>query len=305
MAAEKSRVTLTAAFGKYRHLAGLLDGSVTIPGVKLQAADATEYVDIFRRMARHLEFDVALMSMISYLCAREYRIPFSALPVVVNAGFHHADLLMNIDAGIKAPKDLEGKRVGTRTYTVTPGTLDRGILSDEFGVNLDSITWVLAEPEHVPQSQDHLPANAIPGTGEDLFPRLVSGDLQAGLAGVNLRGGQSPNVKPLFPNAAELDRAYYERTGIIQPFQLIVVKDELLAQHPWLAEALFTGFKQAKASVAVEADPKLKAVIGNADPLPYGLAANRKGFEEAIRLAVEQHIITRHFTVDELFPDLN
>jgi hypothetical protein len=76
MAAEKSRVTLTAAFGKYRHLAGLLDGSVTVPGVTFQAAEATDYVDIFRRMARHLEFDVALMSMISYLCAREYRIPF-------------------------------------------------------------------------------------------------------------------------------------------------------------------------------------------------------------------------------------
>jgi len=300
-------VTLSAAFGTYRHLAGLLDGSVPVPGVQFQAAHTTDYVDIFRRMARNLEFDVALMSMISYLCAREYHIPFSALPVVVNAGFHHADLLVNTDSGIQDPKDLEGKRVGTRTYTVTPGTLDRGILSDEFGVNLDSITWVLAELEHVPQSQDHLPSNVIPGSseGEDLFPRLASGDLQAGLAGVNLRGAHAPNVKPLFPNAADLDRAYYQRTGIIQPFQLIVVKDALLHEHPWLAEALFRGFKQAKASANVEADPKLKAIIGDADPLPYGLSANRDGFSEAIRLAVEQHVISRHFTVDELFPDLN
>jgi hypothetical protein len=92
----QSPMSLTAAFGTYRHLAGLIDGSVTVPGVTFQPAEATDYVDIFRRMARTLEFDVALMSMISYLCAREYRIPFSALPVVVNAGFHHADLLVNV-----------------------------------------------------------------------------------------------------------------------------------------------------------------------------------------------------------------
>lgn len=298
-------LTLTAAIGNYRHVAPLKDGSVQIPGVTLEAVEVANYVDVFRSMARSLAYDVALMSVISYVCAKDHGLPFSALPVVVNAGFHHADFLVNVNAGIKTPRDLEGKRVGTRTYTVTPGTLDRGLLSDEFGVDLDSVTWVLAELEHVPQCQDHLPSNVIPGRGEDLFPRLADGDLQAGIAGVNLRGSQSPNVRPLFDNPLELDRAYYARTGIIQPFQIIVVKDALLAEHAWLAEALYSGFKQAKLAAGVEASKQVTEVIGDADPLPYGLSANRAGFEEAIRFAHEQHIVARRFSVDELFPSLD
>ena len=299
-----SELTLRAAIGNYRHVAGLKDGTITVPGVRFEPVDQPNYVDIFRTMARSLAYDVSLMSMISYLCAKDHGLPFSALPVVVNAGFHHADLLINTAAGIETPRDLEGKRVGTRTYTVTPGTLDRGLLSDEFGVNLEAITWVLAEPEHVPACQTHLPPNAVAEFSEDLFPRLASGELAAGIAGVNLRGSQSPNVRPLFPNAAELDRGYYERTGIVQPFQIIVVKDALLGAHPWLAEALYGGFKAARA-LGMDVSPTVNAVVGDADPLPIGRQANRAGFTEAIRFAVEQRQISRRFTVDELFPDLD
>ena len=164
---------------------------------------------------------------------------------------------------------------------------------------------MLAELEHVPQCQQRLPANVIPGTAkaEDLFPRLVSGDIDAGIAGSNLNRGESPNVKPLFPNAAELDREQYRRTGFVQPFTIVVVKDVLLQEHPWLAEALYTGFKQAK-QLGSSPDPRVAEIV-QGDPLPYGLSANRKGFEESIRLATEQHIITKRLTVDELFPSFD
>jgi 4,5-dihydroxyphthalate decarboxylase len=295
-------LTLRTALGNSKAVQPLLDGSVTIPGVELKDVGLTDQVEIWRTQARTVEFDISLMSVVSFLCAREYNIPFSCLPLCLNAGFHHADFVYNIDSGIKEPKDFEGRRIGTRTWTVTPGTLDRGILSDEFGVDLSKVTFVLAEPEHVPQAQAHLPPNVIPGKGEDLFPRLVSGDLQAGMAGVNLRRSESPNVKPLFPNAAELDKAYYQRTGIIQPFVIVSLKDSVLQQAPWLMEALYTALQQSKAKAGVQAEPPLKAIIGDADPLPFGRNANRKGFEEAIRLAHENQIISRRFEVDEIFP---
>lgn len=302
MATSGATVTLSMALGNQRHVAGLKDGSVRIPGVELRSIDVPNQVDIFRRMARSLEFDVAEQSVVSYLCAKEYGIPFSGLPIVLRNAFHHSDFIYNVNSGVKTPKDLEGKRVGTRTYTVTPGVLDKGILSDEFGVNTDAITWVLAELEHVPQCQDHLPANVIPGTAkaEDLFPRLASGDIDAGIAGSNLNRGESPNVKPLFPNAAELDREQYRRTGFVQPFTIVVVKDALLQEHPWLAEALYTGFKEAK-ELGSSPDPHV-VEIAEGDPLPYGRSANRKGFEELIRLATQQHIIRKQLTVEELFP---
>ena len=139
-------LTLNTALGNMPITAPLRDGSVTIPGVTIVDAGKTDYVDIWRTQARTVEYDVSLMSVVSFLCAREYGIPFTCLPISLSAGFHHSDFLVNTDWGFKTPKDLEGKRVGTRTWTVTPGTLDRGILSDEFGVDLEKVTFVLAEP---------------------------------------------------------------------------------------------------------------------------------------------------------------
>jgi 4,5-dihydroxyphthalate decarboxylase len=300
-----SPVTLTLATGNHRHVAALKDGSVTIPGVEIRPIDVPVQVDMFRRMTRDLEFDVAELSMVSYLCAKEYGIPIAGLPICLRTAFHHGDFLYNVNAGITSPKDLEGKRVGSRTYTVTPGVLDRGILSDEFGVDVDRITWVLSELEHVSQCQDHLPPNVIPGDAreEDLFPRLASGDIDAGIAGANLSRGESPNVKPLFPNAQELDRQQYQRTGIVQPFTIVVVKDVVLQANPWLADALFDGFKRAK---QIDMSPDVNvATIVDGDPLPYGRSVNRKAFDEAIRLARQQHIITRDLKVDEVFPALD
>lgn len=305
MTALNPPLRLTAALGSFPHLAALKDGRVAIPGVEFEQVEVTEQVDIWRRMSRSVEFDVSLMSVISYLCAIEYDVPFTCLPVSLNGGFHHGDFLVNTDSGIKTPADLVGKRLGTRTWTVTPGTLDRGILLDEFALDWRSITWVLAEPEHVPQAQARLPANVIPGVGENLFPRLVSGDLDAGIAGVNLVRGQAPNVKPLFPNATELDRAYYQRTGIIQPFLILAVKNSVVQESPWLLEALYEAVIESKRLTPASKYPDLRRIIGDADPLPYGLETNRAGFEEAIRLAREFEVITKPMTAGEIFPHFN
>jgi len=300
-----SSLRLKAALGNSKIVAPLKDGSVTVPGIEFDQVGIDYQVDIWRQMSRTVEFDVSLMSVVSYLCAIEYDVPFTCLPVCLSGGFHHADFIYNVDSGIKTPKDLEGKRIGTRTWTVTPGTLDRGILVDEFGVDWRSIEWVLAEPEHVPQAQEHLPANVIAGKGEDLFPRIASGDIQAGIAGSNLKGGEATNVKPLFPDAIELDKAYYQRTGIIQPFVILAIKNAVLEDNPWVAEALYDGFKKSKQQSGAQASPDLKAVIGSEDPFPFGLAANRNGFDEAIRLAREFEVITKPMTAGDIFPNFD
>jgi 4,5-dihydroxyphthalate decarboxylase len=294
---------LATAISPVRHHHALLDGSVTIPGVELRPVPpGPDYADRFKKMCRELAFDVCELSVMSYFAAREYGLPISAIPVVPIHQFHHGDFLKNVHAGIESPLDLVGKRVGTRTYSVTPGVLDRGILSQEFGVDLDAVTWVLAEPEHVAQVEDHYPANVVPGQSENLFPRLASGDLDAGIAGSNLGGERSPDVAPLFPNAEDLDRAQYERTGIVPAFTVITVKTALLDEHPWLAEALYDAFTAARA-YGVEPNPTVAKVV-DGDPVPIGLSANRGSFQELLALGHEQKILTRPFTVDDLFPTL-
>jgi 4,5-dihydroxyphthalate decarboxylase len=299
-----STLKLKTALAKSKLVTPLLDGSVTIPGIEFDIVDTEYQVDVWRQMSRTVEYDISIMSVVSYLCAIEYDVPFTCLPLCISAGFHHGDFIVNTDTGIKEPKDLEGKRIGTRTWTVTPGTLDRGILLDEYGVDWRSIEWILAEPEHVPQVEDHLPSNVIAGKGEDLFPRLVSGDLHAGIAGSNLKNGKADNVKPLFDDPIALDKAYYQRTGIIQPFAIVAIKNAVLDQNPWVLEAVYDGLKRSKAASGATAGENLKAVIGNEDPFPFGLAANRDGFNEAIRLCREFEIITKPMTADEIFPNL-
>jgi 4,5-dihydroxyphthalate decarboxylase len=294
---------LATAISPVRHHQALLDGSVTIPGTELRPVPpGPDYADRFKKMCRELAFDICELSVMSYFTAREYGLPISAIPVVPIHLFHHGDFLKNVHADIESPLDLVGKRVGTRTYTVTPGVLDRGILSQEFGVDLDAITWVLAEDEHVAQAHDHYPPNVIPGRNENLFPRLASGDLDAGIAGSNLSGERSPDVVPLFPNAEELDRAQYERTGIVPAFTVITVKTALLDEHPWLAEALYDGFAAARAN-GVEASPGVAKIV-DGDPVPIGLSANRASFEELLAFGHEQKILTKPLTVDDLFPAL-
>lgn len=294
---------LSIAVSPLRHHQALLDGTVTIPGVELRPVPpAGDDAARFKGMCRDLAYDVCELSVMSYYTARQYGLPISAIPVVPMHRFHHRDFLKNVHAGIESPLDLAGKRVGTRTYTVTPGVLDRGILSQEFGLDLDTVTWVLAEEEHVAEVQGHYPPNVVPGRNENLFPRLASGDLDAGIAGSNLRGQQSPHVVPLFPNAAELDRAQYQRTGIVPAFTLIAVKAAVLDERPWLAEALYDAFVAARGH-GLEPDRAVARIV-DGDPVPVGLAANRASFEELLALGREQHILDGAFTVDDLFPAL-
>lgn len=298
------RTPLSLAISPLRHQRALLAGDVTVPGVEFRPVPpGPDPADRFRRMCRHLEFDVCELSVMSYFAARQYGLPITAIPVVPVHRFHHRDFLVNLHAGIRSPADLAGKRVGTRSYTVTPGVLDRGILSSEFDVDLSAITWVVAEPEHVAECERHYPANVVPGHGADLFTLLQAGRLDAGIAGSNLRGERSAAVASLFPDADDLDRKQYLRTGIVPVFTLIAIRQQVVHEHQWLPEALFEAFRTARAA-GLEPDPQVAAIV-DGDPVPFGLSANAGSLAELIELGCQQQILSSALPVDDLFPDLN
>jgi 4,5-dihydroxyphthalate decarboxylase len=261
-------------------------------------------------MVRGLEFDCTEMAITTYLCARAHGKKFTALPIFLVRAFHHGAILYNTKSGIGSPKDLEGKRVGVnRGYTVTTGLWARSILQHQYGVDLKKITWVLSGDEHVAEYRP--PANVVPiEAGKKMGDMLASGELVAAI-GVET---DSPDVKPLIANplAAGLDAL--RQHGLYPINHLVVVKDELLAAHPELGLGIFNAFAEAKRvylqrlkagqidkPTAVD-DVHRKVMEITGDPLPYGMGPNRKVLETLIQSSVEQGIIPRAVTVEEMFP---
>jgi len=288
----------------------LKDGSVKVRGFAFDFEEVNPLIDAFRRMVRGLEFDVCEMALTTYICARAHGKRMTALPIFLVRAFHHGAVLVNTKTGIKSPKELEGGKVGVnRGYTVTTGLWARNVLQHQYGVDLKKITWVLSGDEHVAEYRP--PANVVPmEKGKKMADMLASGELPAAI-GVEI---EHPDVKPLIANAKEAGFDALRRSGHYPINHTVVVRDELLAAHPGLAPAIFDAFAEAKRiyverlrsgriekPTAVDEVHRRVMEITGRDPLPYGIAPNRKTLEEVIQAALEQGIITRPVAVEEVF----
>ena len=300
---------LKTALATYGHTKALKDGTVRPASFDFEFEEVPKIIQAFRRMVRGREFDVSEMAITTYICARAHGAAFTAIPVFPMRAFHHGAILYNTRSGIKTPKDLEGKRVGVnRGYTVTTGLWARSILQHEYGVDLTKVTWVLSGDEHVREYTP--PSNVVSmEAGSTLEDLLLSGDIVAAI-GVPV---DSPDVRPLIPDAAEAGLRAMRERGLYPINHTVVVKDGVLGAHRGLARDLFEAFSEAKRlyvqrlqtggietpSPSDELFRRVAETTG--DPLPYGLAPNRRVLEAVIQYSVEQMIIPQVVAVDELF----
>ena len=289
----------------------LKDGSVVPVGFEFAFEDVPVLIDAFRRMVRNLEYDVSEMALTTYVCARAHGKRMTALPIFLVRAFHHGAIVVNRDAGIRHPKDLEGRRVGVnRGYTVTTGLWARSVLQHQYGVDLKKITWVLSGDEHVAEYRP--PANVVPiEPGRKMADMVVSGEL-AGAIGVEV---DAPHVGPLIADPAQAGLDALQAGGHYPINHLVVVRDELLAAHPEIGPAVFEAFAESKRRYVArlragaidkptpvdEVHRRVMAITG-ADPLPYGIEPNRRMLEQAIASAHEQGIIERPVPLESLFP---
>lgn len=292
----------------------LKDGTVQPEGFSLAFEEVPVLIHAFRRMVRKLEWDLCEMAIATYLCAREHGVPFTAIPVFVMRGFHHSTVVHNVRVGLRSPKDLEGRRVGVnRGYTVTTGVWARGVLQDEFGVDLSKVTWVLSGDEHVVGY--HPPRNVEPlEEGQDLGELVAAGEIPAA---ISLPVGdriEHPDLRPLIPDAAEAGYEALRARGHYPINHLMVVRDDVLDRNPGVARAVFEAFAEAKRRYVdrlragaidepTAADRLYRRVmeITGGDPLPYGVEPNRPMLEELIRHALTQEVIRTPVTPEEMF----
>ena len=304
-----SDLVLRTAVGNYGHTTPLKDGTITSSAFSMEHIEVSPVTSIFRRMVRELEFDVAEMALSTYLCARAHGKQFTGVPVFLTRAFYHGGIVVNRKSGIETPRDLEGKRFGVRSYTLTPGVWTRGLLQTEYGVDLDAVTWVLSGDEHV--AEYVAPANVVSSSNGNLGEMLLSGEIDAAIGAGPV---DSPDVRPLFEEPDAADAAWHRKTGVYPISHMLVVKNAALDASPELAGELFETFNTAKAlymgklrsgdAAAPEDRPyhRMVDVVGD-DPIPYGVESSRKTLETFVGFNVEQKVIPEAVDVDELFPE--
>lgn len=288
----------------------LVQGEVAPPAVHLEYCQVDVLVHAFRRMVRELAYDVCEMAFTTYLCARAHGVPFTALPVFLVRGFHHGAVVHHPAAGLTGPADLAGREVGVnRGYTVTTGVWARGILEEEYGLDLDQVTWRPSGDEHVAAYRP--PRNVVPlPAGGSLEGRLATGELPAAV-GIE---ADPPHTAPLVPDPEEAGYAALRQRGLYPINHLVVVRDAVLEVHRGLAAELFAAFATAKQryvdrlgadaiAAPTPTDRMYRRVmdITGADPLPYGIAPNQTMVERLVAHAVRQHILDRPPEVADLF----
>ena len=275
---------LRTLLGDHSCTAALKNGSISSDSVTLDFADYSPTHKGFKPMVREQAFDVAEMAIVTYLMAKSFGKPMVLLPSVVVARFQHAYALYNAKLGTLKPADLNGKRVGIRSFTTTTGAWLRGILANDYGVDLHSIDWVTFEDAHVAEFRDTT-KRAPPG--QEIIQMLLDGGLDAVLG----EKVDRPGIKPLFPDAAAEEKAWFAGHGVMPINHMVVVSETLSKTHPEAVREVFR-LLQESAALAPAASPRFRA-----DEM-------RRSLELIIRYTAQQGLIPRAFAVDELFDDV-
>ncbi len=275
---------LRTLLGDHACTAALKKGLVKSDLVEFDFVEYSPTNKGFKPMVRDAAFDVSEMAIVTYLMAKSFDKPMVLLPNVVLARFQHAYALYNARSGTMTPADLNGKRVGIRSFTTTTGAWLRGILANDYGLDLNSIDWVTFEDAHVAEFRD---TTKRAPAGKQIIQMLLDGELDAVLG----EKVEHPDLKPLFPDAGNEEQAWFSKHGVLPINHMVVVSRELSSTHPEAVREVSRLLKES-AATAPSASPRFSA------------EDMRRSLELIIQYGAQQGLIPRAYAVDELFDDV-
>ena len=316
---------LTIALSHYDRHVPFFDGTVEPEGFDLnvmivgQSDRQRDGDERHERMLQKGEFDVAEVSLSSYLMAKTRNMPFTAIPVFPRRLFSHSQMWMNAEAGINGPKDLIGKKVALNSFQNTLATLAKGDLQSEFDVPWRKVHWLLTKKEAIefePESGvkiDSLPETA--NAGEMLERGEIAAIMTPHPPKPVLRG--SKKIKRLFADPKAEDLRYYKKNGFFPIMHVVAFRDDVLQKYPEAAQSLFKAFGEAKRlSREFYDDPNWSVLAWGrqayeeeerllGDAWPLGLEKNRPNLERFIGYSLDQGLMTKKMVPEELFLPLN
>ncbi len=317
---------MTIALSHYDRHVPFFDGTVRPQGIDLnilivgQTDRQRDGHERHERMLQKSEFDVAELSLSSYLMAKSRGMPFTAIPVFPRRLFSLSQMWVNADAGINSPGDLIGKKVGLHSFQNTLATLAKGDLQSEFDVPWRRIHWVLSKKDNIEfEPEKGVKIDQLP-EGADAGALLETGAISAMMTPHPpkpvLRGSQK--IRRLFADPKAEDLRYFKRNGFFPIMHVVAFKDNVLKKYPGTARSLFDAFQEAK-KICREfyADPNWswlawgrqafeeeQKLLGD-DPWPHGLEMNRANLERFVGYSLDQGLMSKKMPIEELFLPIN
>ncbi len=288
----RNKMTLHTMLGNYPNTKPLKSGAIHSDLVDLDFVEVKVANNLFKSVVRDAKYDVSELAIVTYLQAKAFGKPYVLLPaVLVSRGQHHT-IAYNADRGTLGPSDLAGKRVGVRAYTVTTGVWVRGILANDYGVDLNKIEWITFEDPHVAEYRDPAVIKRAP-EGKELVQMLLDGEIDAAVVGDKL---PDPRLKHLIPDHETAAQKWAERHHGVPINHMVVVREELSRSRPDVVKDVFRQLHESKRSAGLPDGSVL-------DPYRFGVEACRPILEIILDFCQQQQLLPRHLSVDELFDD--
>lgn len=281
--------TLRIAIGDYPHTLPLKRGEIVSPWLTLDFVEVKPMYKAFLPMVREHAYDASEMALATAIQAKAYGKGLTLLPAAMLARFQHGTVLYNSARGTLTPADLPGKRVGVRSYGQTTGVWMRGILQNDYGVDMSRVQWVTFEEGHVAEGRD--PPDAMRAQpGQDLTQMLLAGELDAAIYGAAMP--DDARLKSLIADPEAAAREWYAKHRLVPVNHMVVVTDELARARPDAVAELYR---------LLEAGKRAAGQPGPLDTAPFGKDANRPCLELLISYAVQQNLIPAKIAADALW----
>ena len=282
--------TLRIAIGDYPHTLPLKRGEITSPWLTLDFVDVKPMNKAFKPMVREHAFDASEMALVTYLQAKDHNKGLTLLPAAMLARFQHGAMLFNAGRGKLSPSDLPGRRIGVRSYSQTTGAWLRGILANDFDVDLSRVLWVTFEDAHVAEARD--PPGVIRArSDQDMTKMLTDGDIDGAIYGAALP--KDPRLQSVIPDPDAAALAWYRKHGLVPVNHMVVVTEQLARSNPQAVAEFYRLLEESRKAAGVPA--------GGIDTAPFGREANRPCLELLMSYAVQQKLISRRLEIDELW----
>jgi 4,5-dihydroxyphthalate decarboxylase len=320
-----TRLPLSVAMGAYDHVRDLATGAVRCEGVDLNVIELP-VEEIFHRFIKYRQFDVSEISLAKFAALRAAGDhSLIGLPVFPSRTFRHSSIYIRRDSCLREPSHLSAVRVGIPEWAQTAAVYTRGLLQHHYGVDLTSIKWVQAGVNQ-PGRQEKIALTLPTGIaidrrpGDTLSDLLLRGEVDAVLAAhaPDCFYERPDEIVRMFADSRDIEREYFQRSGIFPIMHAVAVRRELVDANPWLLSSLYKAFTEARnRSVARARDttvsyypiPWIAAHIDDAENImgsvgelwPYGVNANRPTLQAFLQFGLEQGVLATNLDAAELF----